>query len=135
MKRKQSRWEGVANEILMSLRAVKKQQNEVLLQEPIGKDKEGNEISLIDKLSNEEESVFDEVDLKLQVQTLYQHMKEVLHKRERTVLELRYGLCNGSALTQKEIADQLGISRSYVSRIEKKAIGKLLKKFRSEEGM
>lgn len=123
----------IENEILMSLRAVKKQQNEVLLQEPIGKDKEGNEISLIDKLSNEEESVFDEVDLKLQVQALYQHMKEVLHKRERTVLELRYGLCNGSALTQKEIADQLGISRSYVSRIEKKAIGKLLKKFRSEE--
>lgn len=123
----------IENEVLMSLRTNKKQQNEVLLQEPIGKDKEGNEISLIDKLSNEEESVFDEVDLKLQVQTLYRYMQEVLHKRERTVLELRYGLCNQSALTQKEIADQLGISRSYVSRIEKKAIGKLLKQFRSKE--
>ena len=117
----------------MSLRAGKKQQNEVLLQEPLGKDKEGNEITLIDKLSNEEESVFDEVDLKLQIQTLYQNMKEVLLARERLVLELRYGLSNGSVLTQKEIADQLGISRSYVSRIEKKAIGKLFKKFCSEE--
>lgn len=119
----------IENEILMNLRSSKKQQNEVLLQEPIGKDKEGNEITLIDKLSNEEESVFDEVDLKLQIQTLYQNMKEVLQSRERMVLELRYGLCNSSVLTQKEIADQLGISRSYVSRIEKKAIGKLLKKF------
>ena len=101
---------------------------EVLLQDPIGKDKDGNEITLIDKLSNDEESVFDEVNLKLCISELYKQMKTALEQRERKVLELRYGLCGSDVLTQKEISDLMGISRSYVSRIEKKAIGKLFKR-------
>ena len=119
----------IENEVLMSFRANKKRQNEVLLQDPVGKDSEGKEISLIDKLSNDEESVFEEVETKLQIKTLYEKMKEVLHARERQILELRYGLCSSSSLTQKEIASMMNISRSYVSRIEKKAIKKLSDSF------
>ncbi|MBE7030396.1 MAG: RNA polymerase sporulation sigma factor SigK [Ruminococcaceae bacterium] len=122
----------IDNEILMNLRSNKKLQNEVMLLEPIGTDKEGNEITLIDKLSNDEETVFDEVDLKLQIRSLYRNMQQVLFDRERVVLELRYGLNNGTSMTQKEIAKMMGISRSYVSRIEKKAVKKLLCKFRSD---
>ncbi len=73
-------------------------------------------------IGNETESVIDEVELKIQVKRLYNKMKAVLKKREKTVLELRYGLLNGTSKTQREIAGMLGISRSYVSRIEKKAI-------------
>ena len=92
-----------------------------------GVDREGNEITLIDVIGNETESVIDEVELKIQVKRLYNKMKSVLKKREKTVLELRYGLLNGTSKTQREIAGMLGISRSYVSRIEKKAIKKLSK--------
>lgn len=122
----------IENEILMSFRASKKHQNEVLLQDPVGKDSEGKEISLIDKLANDEESVFDEVDTKIQIKALYEKMKEVLLKRERQILELRYGLCNHSSLTQKEIAGMMNISRSYVSKIEKKAIKKLSESFNNQ---
>ena len=109
----------------MHLRSGKKQRSEILLQDPIGTDKDGNEITLIDKLSNDDENIFDEVNLKFQVKKLYQCMKSILPEREQKVIELRYGLINGCELTQKEIAKMLGISRSYVSRIEKKAIKKL----------
>lgn len=119
----------IENEILMSFRACKKRQNEVLLQDPVGKDSEGKEISLIDKLSNDEEDIFDEVETKLQIKTLYEKMKEVLHFRERQILELRYGLAGHSLMTQNEIAKKMNISRSYVSRIEKKAIKKLSDSF------
>jgi len=122
----------IENEILMMLRANKKIQNEVFLQEPIGIDKEGNEISLIDVISNEEDSVVEEVELKMQVKKLYNKMKSILKSREKLVLELRYGLFNGTSKTQREIAGMLGISRSYVSRIEKKAIKKLTKELRNE---
>ncbi len=115
----------IENEIRMHLRSGKKLRSEVLLQDPIGKDKDGNEITLIDKLSNDDESIFDEVNLKIQIKKLYQCMKDILPEREQKVIELRYGLANGCELTQKEIAKMLGISRSYVSRIEKKAIKKL----------
>lgn len=119
----------IENEIRMHLRSGKKSRNEVLLQDPIGKDKDGNEITLIDKLSNDDESIFDEVNLKFQIKKLYQCMKDILPAREQKVIELRYGLINGCELTQKEIAKMLGISRSYVSRIEKKAIKKLKNNF------
>jgi RNA polymerase sporulation-specific sigma factor len=117
----------IENEILMQIRSTKKIQNEVSLHDPIGVDREGNEITLIDVIGSETESVIDEVELKIQVKRLYNKMKSVLKNREKTVLELRYGLVNGASKTQREIAGMLGISRSYVSRIEKKAIKKLSK--------
>jgi len=116
----------------MSIRAGKKCQNELYLQEPIGVDKEGNEISLLDILPGDAAGVTEEVELKLQIKKLYEKMKEVLKKREKIVIELRYGLMNGISKTQKEIASMLGISRSYVSRIEKKAIKKLSEELKME---
>lgn len=115
----------IENEILMSIRSSKKQRNEVSLQAPIGTDKEGNEIALIDILCNDTESILDQVDFKIRLKKLYQKMKTALKRREKDVLEMRYGLESGNEKTQREIADMLGISRSYVSRIEKKAIKKL----------
>ncbi|NLM11443.1 MAG: RNA polymerase sporulation sigma factor SigK [Clostridiaceae bacterium] len=120
----------IENEILMYLRATKKFQNEVSLHEPIGTDKEGNEISLMDIIGSED-SVDDKVALKFQVKKLYRKIAEVLRGREKTIIELRYGLSNGSNKTQREIAKMLGISRSYVSRIEKKAINKLNKELQN----
>lgn len=124
----------IENEILMQIRSSKKIQSEVSLQDPIGVDREGNEIALIDVIGNEAESVVEEVELKMQVKRLYNKMKEVLKNREKVVLELRYGLLNGTSKTQREIAKMLGISRSYVSRIEKKAIKKLGKELKQSEG-
>ncbi len=123
----------IENEILMQIRSAKKIQNEVSLHDPIGIDREGNEITLIDVIGNETESIIDEVELKIQVKRLYNKMKSVLKKREKTVLELRYGLVNGASKTQREIAGMLGISRSYVSRIEKKAIKKLSKELEQDK--
>jgi RNA polymerase sporulation-specific sigma factor len=122
----------IENEILMHIRSTKKNQSEVSLQDPIGVDRDGNEIALIDVIGNESESVVEEVELKMQVKRLYNKMKDVLKAREKMVLELRYGLLNGTSKTQREIAKMLGISRSYVSRIEKKAIKKLGKELKSE---
>lgn len=122
----------IENEILMHIRSSKKNQNEVYLQEPIGVDREGNEINLVDIISNDTDSVIDQVELKMQVKRLYSKMKSSLKTREKTVLELRYGLSNGTIKTQREIAKTLGISRSYVSRIEKKAIKKLGKELKHE---
>lgn len=121
----------IDNEILMHLRTTKKYQNEVSLHEPIGTDKEGNEISLLDILGSEDDGVDDKVALKFQIRKLYRKITEVLRGREKTIIELRYGLANGSNKTQREIAKMLGISRSYVSRIEKKAIHKLNKEFQN----
>lgn len=120
----------IDNEILMYLRATKKFQNEVSLHEPIGTDKEGNEISLMDIIGNDD-SIEDKVALKFQIKKLYKKIGEVLRGREKTIIELRYGLTNGSNKTQREIAKMLGISRSYVSRIEKKAINKLNKELQN----
>jgi len=122
----------IENEILMHIRSSKKIQSEISLQDPIGVDREGNEIALIDVIGNESESVVEMVELKMQVKRLYNKMKVVLRNREKLVLELRYGLLNGTSKTQREIAKMLGISRSYVSRIEKKAIKKLGKELKSE---
>ena len=115
----------IDNEILMYLRSAKKTGAEVYLNEPIGKDKDDNEISLIDVLENDEKNIEDEIDLKLKIKMLYKKMKEVLKHREKNILEMRFGLDGSKPKTQNEIADMMGISRSYVSRIETKAIGKL----------
>jgi RNA polymerase sporulation-specific sigma factor len=115
----------IENEILMAMRSGKKQKGEILLNDPIGVDGEGNQISLMDILGTEPDTVLDEVELKLQLAKLYEKMRSSLTKRERFVLELRYGLLCGTCLPQREIAKLLGISRSYVSRIEKKALSKM----------
>ncbi|WP_026475830.1 RNA polymerase sporulation sigma factor SigK [Alkaliphilus transvaalensis] len=123
----------IENEILMTIRSSKKLKTEVSLQEPIGMDKEGNEISLLDLLGTEPDKVLEEVELKIQIKKLYEKMASVLKKRERIVIELRYGICSGGSMTQREIAKMLGISRSYVSRIEKRAVKKLLKSFQNKD--
>ena len=117
----------IENEIFMYLRSTKKTQSDVSLQEAVGVDKEGNEVTLMDLMGCEPDYIPEEIELKLQVRTLYEKIKQVLKNREKTVIELRYGLNGGEELTQKEIGSMLGISRSYVSRIEKKALGKLQK--------
>ncbi len=119
----------IENEILMTIRSNKRVQSQLSLQDPIGIDKEGNEISLLDILGTDSDTVLNEVEKKLQTSKLYKIMSRVLKQRERIVLELRYGLSSGTIKTQREIAQMLGISRSYVSRIEKKAIKKLSKEF------
>ncbi|MGI6038508.1 MAG: RNA polymerase sporulation sigma factor SigK, partial [Limnochordia bacterium] len=113
----------IENEILMHLRSNRKSRGEILLQDPIGSDKEGNEISLLDILSSDMD-VAERVEMKVDGENLRQKLKG-LSARERKVLELRYGLIDGIAQTQREISKTLGISRSYVSRIEKRAISKL----------
>lgn len=115
----------IENEILMYLRTKKKSSREVSLYEPIGTDREGNEIQLFDVIETEDEDAHSKVELKEDIRMLYQRVEKELTPRERTVLKLRYGLYHEEEYTQKEIARRLGISRSYVSRIEKGAIAKL----------
>ena len=118
----------IENEVLMYLRGKKKSSKEVSLYEPIGTDREGNEIQLFDV---NEEDVYRRLERKEDVIRLYQQVESVLSQRERMVLKLRYGLYNEEEYTQREIAAMLGISRSYVSRIEKSAIEKLRNFFTS----
>lgn len=115
----------VDNEILMMLRSTKKLNAEVHLNEPIGKDKDDNVITLEEVLENYDKCIDDVVDTKLKIKKMYNKIKEVLKDREKTIIELRFGLKGGKPKTQKEIAKMMGISRSYVSRIETKAIEKL----------
>lgn len=115
----------IENEILMHFRAKKKTTREVSLYEPIGTDKEGNEIQLFDIIESMDDEAYKKVVLKEEIRMLYYRMESVLSGRERLVLKLRYGLYDAEEYTQREIAEQLGISRSYVSRIEKSAIEKL----------
>ncbi len=115
----------VENEILMHLRSRKKNGKEISLYEPIGTDREGNEIRLYDIIETEENEIPDRIQLKENIQKLYEKVESELSQREKLVLKMRYGLYNGEEYTQREIARQLGISRSYVSRIEKGAIEKL----------
>lgn len=117
----------IENEILMLIRNNKKSKGEVFLHDPIGIDKEGNEISLIDVLSTDEDSVVEIVENKMQIKRLYKKMSICLTEREKSIIEMRYGLLDGNSKTQREIAGMLGISRSYVSRIEKRALKKLFK--------
>ncbi|KXA14668.1 RNA polymerase sigma-K factor [Clostridium perfringens] len=120
----------IDNEILMFFRNSKKTKGEVFLQDPIGVDKEGNEICLIDILSSDSDSVLETVENSLQVKELYKKISDVLSTREKEIIQMRYGLLDGDIKTQREIAGILGISRSYVSRIEKKALKKLNKEFK-----
>ncbi len=115
----------IENEVLMVLRAGKKLQNEVSLHEPIGFDKEGNEVSLLDVLDSSDEDITEKIDMKYRIKQLYSAMRHSLRPREQKVLSMRYGLCGAEEGTQREVAKKLGISRSYVSRIEKKAVQKL----------
>ena len=114
----------------MHLRATKKLNSEVYLEDSIGKDKDDNTVTLQEVLENSDKNIEDEVDLKFKVKQLYSKMKEILKTRERTILELRFGLGGQKPKTQNEIASSMGISRSYVSRIETKAINKLAKEIK-----
>lgn len=115
----------IDNELLMMLRNGKKQSKDVYLYEPIGADKEGNEINLLDIIESVDEDVVEAMELAENVKKLYVYLNEVLSEREKQIIVLRYGLYGNHEVTQREIADMLGISRSYVSRIEKKALKKL----------
>ena len=117
----------IDNEILMYLRSTKKLNAEVYLNEPIGKDKDDNVVTLQEVLENNERNIEDEVDLKMKVKKLYKKMGEVLKEREKMIIELRFGLDGHKPKTQHEIADMMGISQSYISRLEKKIMKRLKK--------
>ncbi|MEX1031164.1 MAG: RNA polymerase sporulation sigma factor SigK [Paenibacillaceae bacterium] len=119
----------VENEILMHLRSLKKSRKDVSLHDPIGTDKEGNEITLIDILGSDGDEVADKVELKIEKSKIYNNL-DILDDREQEVIRGRFGLDQGGEeRTQREIAKELGISRSYVSRIEKRALMKLYHEF------
>lgn len=100
------------------------------LEDTIGKDKDDNTVTLQEVLESNDRNIEEEVDLKFKVKKLYEKIKEVLKDREKTIIELRFGLDGNKPKTQKQIAKMMGISRSYVSRIETKAINKLAKEFK-----
>lgn len=118
----------IENEILMHFRNCKKSAQDISLNEAIDSDKDGNPLTLMDIMATED-CIIDDIDTKINLEKLYTYMKEVLNEREIEILTLRFGLKNHSPLTQREIAKLLNISRSYVSRIEKKALEALRKKY------
>lgn len=122
----------IENEILMHLRTLKKTKKDVSLHDPIGQDKEGNEISLIDVLKSDAEDVIDTIQLNMELEKVKKYI-DVLDEREREVIIGRFGLGMNKEKTQREIAKELGISRSYVSRIEKRALMKMFHEFYREE--
>lgn len=115
----------IDNELLMLLRAKKKTSREVSLYEPIGTDREGNEINLLDIIEQEQPDVVERMELEERLKKLSGLLDDRLDKREKEILIMRYGLTDNQEITQREIGKSLGISRSYVSRIEKKALEKL----------
>jgi len=115
----------IENELLMLMRSGKKQSKEVFLYEPIGSDKEGNTIQLLDVCVAEEVDIVEQMEEKQKLAKLREYIDKVLSEREKEIIILRYGLYGGREITQREIAERLNISRSYVSRIEKKALKKL----------
>ena len=115
----------IDNELLMYFRGKKKTSREVSLYEPIGTDKEGNQINLMDVVESTDRDIFEVIELNGNTRKVYEAIPKVLNSREREIIEWRYGLYNRKPVTQREIADKLGISRSYVSRIEKRALEKL----------
>ena len=117
----------IDNEILMYIRSTKKLNSEVFLNEPIGKDKDDNVVTLQEVLENNEKNIEDSVDLKFKINLLKEKMKSILSDREQYILNMRFGLSGNEPQTQNQIADTLNISRSYVSRIETKALEKLNK--------
>lgn len=123
----------IENELLMNFRSEKKKNREVSLQEPIGTDKEGNEISIIDVIEAKDNDFLESYILKADVETLYDAVETVLDEREKEIIMNRYGLRGRKEITQRELANKMNISRSYVSRIEKKALGKLRAEFEKRE--
>lgn len=118
----------IENEILMHFRSMKKSAGDIYFDEPIDTDKEGNQLTLIDIIA-EDDGILDKIDLNIKSEQLYRFINECLDEREITVIKHRYGLYGCKPLTQREVAEALGISRSYVSRIEKKALQTLKKKY------
>lgn len=112
----------------MHFRSNKKRENDVSINDPIGYDKDGNKITLIDVLQDDKTDIIDEINLKENIKLLLKYLN-VLNDREKDIIIKRYGLFNYKEMTQKDIARQMNISRSYVSRIEKRAITKILKEF------
>lgn len=119
----------IDNELLMLLRSKKKTAREVSMFEPIGQDKEGNEIQLVDVIENGQQDIIEDMELARNKKLLSALMQSRLTKKERDIIIMRYGLNGRREATQSEIGAKLGISRSYVSRIEKKAIQKLREGF------
>lgn len=124
----------IDNELLMLLRSRKKNAREVSLFEPIGTDKEGNEINLLDIMEQEQTDVVEQLELSGNIKKMSRLIQEVLNEREREIIYLRYGLLTGKEVTQREIGEMLNISRSYVSRIEKRALIKLREGFQDCKG-
>ena len=120
----------VENEILMLLRSHKKYSREVSLYEPIGVDKDGESIHLVDVIQMENEDVLEQMILDQDVRELYQAYKTCLNDNEKQVVRMRYGLFGGKEYTQREIAQAMGLSRSYISRIEKRGLEKIGKEMR-----
>lgn len=118
----------IENEILMFFRNQKKSAQDIYISDPIDTDKEGNALTLIDVIANNDDIV-EELDVQMKIEKLRHIIKDVLDERELEIIELRYGIHNKPELTQREIAKKLGISRSYVSRIEKSALEKLRAQF------
>lgn len=123
----------IDNELLMLLRSDKRRSREMSIYEPIGKDKEGNEINLMEIIGSSEDSVVENYELRQDVKKLYEAVEKRLTKREREVIILRYGLYGNEEITQREIAEKMNISRSYVSRIEKRALKKMRTEFDDEK--
>lgn len=123
----------IENEILMLLRAGKKHKNTVSLSDPVGVDKDGNELTILDLLAEKEENVFAQVEKSIQREKFIKLLKDILNMREYTIITLRYGLEDGVPLPQREVAKKLGISRSYISRIEKRAIEKARQQLKPED--
>lgn len=121
----------IDNELLMLLRSKKKTSKEVSLYEPIGTDKEGNEINLLDIIESEQVDIIGRMEFAVNLKKLGKILQN-LEDREKEIIFLRYGLATGKEVTQREIGERLGISRSYVSRIEKRALNKLRKGFEKE---
>ncbi|MBP1564166.1 MAG: RNA polymerase sporulation sigma factor SigK [Oscillospiraceae bacterium] len=117
----------IENEILMNFRALKKTAGDIYMDTPIDTDKDGNQLTLVDIIADDT-SVTDEVELIINSRKLYSDIEKCLDKRELEIITFRYGLFGYEPLTQKQVSDKLGISRSYVSRIEKKALSKLKKR-------
>lgn len=124
----------IENEILMVIRAGRKYRNTKSLYEPVSYDKDGNEVTLIDLIGQEEESVISKVESKIVQEKLLAVAKKTLDDREYEIITLRYGIDCDKACTQNEVAEKFGISRSYVSRIEKKALFKM-RKYMEEHGL
>ena len=118
----------IENELLMYFRSNKKHNNNVSLNDSIGYDKEGNEINLIDVIPVEENNILEDLNTKDNIESLNKYLC-ILNEREKEIIQKRYGLNNLKSQTQKEIAESLNISRSYVSRIEKRALGKIYREF------